>query len=125
MTSLGNCDANACRSIKLLFKLLLKDAFTTRSNFSAPRHSIQVRDLAFIPHLLNIAVHWRRIPLQMVCQSLQLAEVVWNRCLSSPYFLDRNRARLREVGMLFLDHRIQIKASPPDKTTNTPFLEPR
>lgn len=45
----------------------------------------------------------------MVCQSLQLTEVIWNRCLSSPYVLDRSCARLREVGMLFLDHCIQIK----------------
>lgn len=98
MSALGNCEAGVCRSIKLLFKLLLKDAFLTRFGFSGPKHVTHIRDLAFIPYVLKINVRWRRVNIERIRHSLRLEERQWARCLISALSLDRNSVRLKEIG---------------------------
>lgn len=89
MRSLGNCEAGTSRSIRQVFQLLLKDAFLTRFGFSGPRHITLIRDLAFLPHILQIAAPWRRIKLSQVQSSLRIDEQIWKGCLESPRSLDR------------------------------------
>lgn len=89
MVTLGNCAIGTCRSIKVLFKLLLQDAFINRFGFSMPSSLMHIRDLAFVPHLLNLAIPWRRVPLDTLRSSLQLNRLQWDACLCSPATFNR------------------------------------
>ena len=115
MVTLGNCDIGTCRSIKVLFKLLLQDAFINHFGFSMPSSLMQIRDLAFVPHLLNLAIPWRRVPLDTLRTSLQLNSVQWDACLCSPVTLNRNSDVLVKSGKLLLGHRVKVRQTIPTR----------
>lgn len=94
MSTLGSCDAGVSRSIRKVFQLLLKDAFAARFGYNGPRHTTSIRDLAFIPHVLQTDLPWRRIRLDFVRIALNIDIHRWERCLVAPHSLDRNSARL-------------------------------
>ena len=99
MSTLGSCDAWVGRSIKRFFQLLLKDAFTSRFGYSGPRHTLLFRDLAFLPHVIQTDLPWRRIRLERVRSFLDVDSRRWEHCLHAPHSLDRSSARLVTLGM--------------------------
>ena len=117
MSTLGSCDAGVSRSIRKVFQLLLKDAFAARFRFgyNGPRHRTSIRDLAFIPHVLQTDLPWRRIRLDFVRIALNIDIHRWERCLVAPHLLDRNSARLEEVGKTLLNYRINIQQIVPTR----------
>ena len=113
MSTLGSCDVGVSRSIKKVFQLLLKDAFATRFGYSGPRHTILIRDLAFIPHVIQTDLPWRRIRLELVRTYLDIDCRRWGHCLVAPHSLDRSSARLVEIGNALLNYRINIQQTVP------------
>ena len=112
MSTLGSCDA--C-SIKRVFQLLLKDAFTSRFGYNGPRHTLLIRDLAFLPHVIQTDLPWRRIRLELVRSFLNIDFRRWGHCLAAPHSLDRSSARLVEIGNALLNYRISIQQTVPTR----------
>ena len=115
MSTLGSCDAWVSRSIKRVFQLLLKDAFTSRFGYNGPRHTLLFRDLAFLPHVLQTDLPWRRIRLELVRSFLDIDSRRWGHCLSAPHSLDRSSARLVDIGNALLNYRISIQQTVPTR----------
>ena len=115
MSTLGSCETGVSRSIRKVFQLLLNDAFATRFGYNGPRHTTLIRDLAFVPHVIQTDLPWRRIRLELVCISLNIDIHRWERCLVAPHSLDRNSSRLVEVGKALLNHRIDIQQIVPTR----------
>ena len=115
MSTLGSCDAWVSRSIKRIFQLLLKDAFTSRFGYNGPRHTLLFRDLAFLPHVLQTDLPWRRIRLELVRSFLDIDSRRWGHCLSAPHSLDRSSARLVDIGNTLLNYRISIQQTVPTR----------
>ena len=113
--TLGSCDVGVSRSIKKVFQLLLKDAFATRFGYSGPRHTIFIRDLAFLPHVIQTDLPWRRIRLELVRTFLDIDCRKWGHCLVAPHSLDRSSARLVEIGNALLNYRISIQQTVPTR----------
>ena len=87
---------------KRVFQLLLEDAFATRFGYSGPRHTLFIRDLAFLPHVIQTDLPWRRIRLELVRSFLDIDCRRWGHCLVAPHSLDRSSARLVEIGNALL-----------------------
>ena len=115
MSTLGSCNVEGSRSIRKVFQLLLKDAFATRFGYSGPRHTILIRDLAFVPHVIQTDLPWRRIHLELVRTHLDIDIRKWEHCLVAPPSLDRTSARLVEVGKALLNYRINIQQIVPTR----------
>ena len=115
MSTLGSCDAWVSRSIKRVFQLLLKDAFTSRFGYNGPRHTLLFRDLAFLPHVIQTDLPWRRIRLELVRSFLNIDCRRWGHCLAAPHSLDRFSARLVEVGNALLNYRLSIQQTVPTR----------
>ena len=115
MSTLGSCDAWVSRSIKRVFQLLLKDAFTSRFGYNGPRHTLLIRDLAFLPHVIQTDLPWRRIRLELVRSFLNIDFRRWGHCLAAPHSLDRSSARLVEIGNALLNYRISIQQTVPTR----------
>ena len=115
MSTLGSCDAWVSRSIKRVFQLLLKDAFTSRFGYNGPRHTLLFRDLAFLPHVIQTDLPWRRIRLELVRSFLDIDSRRWGHCLSAPHSLDRSSARLVDIGNALLNYRISIQQTVPTR----------
>ena len=98
MSTLGSCETWVSRSIKRVFQLLLKDAFTSRFGYNGPRHTLLFRDLAFLPHVIQTDLPWRRIRLELVRSFLDIDSRRWGHCLHAPHSLDRSSARLVDIG---------------------------
>ena len=103
------------RSIKRFFQLLLKDAFTSRFGYSGPRHTILIRDLAFLPHVIQTDLPWRRIRLELVRSFLDIDPRRWGHCLVAPHSLDRSSARLVGIGNALLNYRISFQQTVPTR----------
>ena len=106
---MGSCEAGVSRSIRKVFQLLLKDAFAACSGYNGPRHTILIRDLAFIPHVIQTDLPWRRIRLDFVRMALNIDIPSWERCLVASHSLDRKSSRLEEVWKTLLNYRINIQ----------------
>ena len=115
MSTLGSCDAWVGRSIKRFFQLLLKDAFTSRFGYSGPRHTLLFRDLAFLPHVIQTDLPWRRIRLELVRSFLDVDSRRWEHCLHAPHSLDRSSARLVDIGNALLNYRLSIQQTVPTR----------
>ena len=88
--TLGSCETGVSRSIRKVFQLLLKDAFATRFGYNGPHHTIFIRDLAFVPHVIQTDLPWHRIRLEIVRISLNIDIHWWERFLAAFHSLDRN-----------------------------------
>ena len=84
MSTLGSCDAWVSRSVKRVCQLLRKDAFTSKFGYNGPRHTLLFRDLAFLPHVIQTDLPWRRIRLDLVRSFLNIDDRRWNQCLAAP-----------------------------------------
>ena len=123
MSTLGSCETWVSRSIKRFFQLLLKDAFITRFGYNGPRHTLLFRDLAFLPHVIQTDLPWRRIRLELVRSFLDIDSRRWGHCLHAPHSLDRSSARLVDIEMLSLiTASAYSKLSLPDE--GFVFMEP-
>ena len=109
MSTLGSCETWVSRSIKRFFQLLLKDAFTTRFGYNGPRHTLLFRDLAFLPHVIQTDLPWRRIRLELVRSFLD------RHCLHAPHSLDRSSARSVDIGNALLNYRLSIQQTVPTR----------
>ena len=115
MSTLGSCETWVSRSIKRFFQLLLKDAFITRFGYNGPRHTLLFRDLAFLPHVIQTDLPWRRIRLELVRSFLDIDSRRWGHCLHAPHSLDRSSARLVDIGNALLNYRLSIQQTVPTR----------
>ena len=115
MSTLGSCETWVSRSIKRVFQLLLKDAFISRFGYNGPRHTLLFRDLAFLPHVIQTDLPWRRIRLELVRSFLDIDSRRWGHCLHAPHSLDRSSARLVDIGNALLNYRLSIQQTVPTR----------
>ena len=115
MSTLGSCENWVSRSIRRFFQLLLKDAFITRFGYNGPRHTLLFRDLAFLPHVIQTDLPWRRIRLELVRSFLDIDSRRWGHCLHAPHSLDRSSARLVDIGNALLNYRLSIQQAVPTR----------
>ena len=115
MSTLGSCETWVSRSIKRVFQLLLKDAFSSRFGYNGPRHTLLFRDLAFLPHVIQTDLPWRRIRLELVRSFLDIDSRRWGHCLHAPHSLDRSSARLVDIGNALLNYRLSIQQTVPTR----------
>ena len=106
------------------FQLLLKDAFITRFGYNGPRHTLLFRDLAFLPHVIQTDLPWRRIRLELVRSFLDIDSRRWGHCLHAPHSLDRSSARLVNIGNALLNYRLSIQQTVPTRMKVLYFMEP-
>ena len=83
--------------------------------YNGPRHTLLFRDLAFLPHVLQTDLPWRRIRLEHVRSFLDIDSRRWGHCLSAPHSLDRSSARLVDIGNTLLNYRISIQQTVPTR----------
>ena len=115
MSTLGSCDAGVCRSIKKVFQLLLKDAFASRFGYNGPRHTLVIRDLSFLPHVLYTGLPWRRTRIESVRMKFGIDSRQWNNCLVAPHSLDRGTPQLVNIGKALLHYRINTQQIVPTR----------
>ncbi len=70
MTRIKQFSVETISSIKKMFSFLIKDVFWYRFKFSCPKHLLRVRDLCFLPHLLDVRTSWHDITLQKIIQCI-------------------------------------------------------
>ncbi len=56
-----------------MFSFLIKDAFWYQFEFHCPKHLLRVRDLCFLPHLLEVRTSWQEITLQQLSDALEVS----------------------------------------------------
>ena len=97
MTRIKQCSVETISLIKKMFSFLIKEAFRHRFQISCPKHLLRVRDLSFLPHLLNEEVSWHDLTLQQIAHSLGVAlndfeGVICQPTLLCPEILRADRA---------------------------------
>ena len=67
MTRLRNCSVEVISSIKKI-----KDAFWYQFEFQCPKHLLRIRDLSFLPHLLQCHTSWHEVTLSQLITALEI-----------------------------------------------------
>ena len=105
MTRVKQCFVETISLIKKMFSFLIKEAFRHRFKVSCPKHLLRVRDLCFLPHLLDEGVSWQDLTLQQIAHALGVASNDFEVVLSQPTLLRPEKgthplgAKLPNIGL--------------------------
>ena len=114
MTRIKQCSIETISSIKKVFTFLIKDAFFHRFKHSCPKHLLRVRDLSFLPHLLNLRVSWHDISLLQLSNALDVALNDLELALMRPTWL-RPEEGTHPLGARLLQYRLANNGALPTR----------
>ena len=114
MTRIKQCSVETISLIKKIFSFLIKEAFRHRFQISCPKHLFRVRDLSFLPHLLDERVSWQDLTLQQIAHSLGVAPNDFEVVLSQPTIL-RPEEGTHPLGAKLLQHRLANNGALPTR----------
>lgn len=89
METLRHCLTLTISLFKKLFACTIKDSFFRKFSFKCPPHLSKVRDLSFLPHLLNQDAHWKDISIDIIAQKLAIQSNDLEGLLQNPSLLYR------------------------------------
>ena len=105
MTRVKHCSVETISLIKKMFSFLIKEAFQHKFKFSCPKHLLRVRDLCFLPHLLDVRASWHDLTLQQISHALGVAHNDFEIVLGQPTML-RPEEGTHPLGARLLQHRL-------------------
>ena len=114
MTRIKQCSIETISSIKKVFTFLIKDAFFHRFEHSCPKHLLRVRDLSFLPHLLNLRVSWHEISLLQLSNALDVSLNDLELALMQPTWL-RPEEGTHPLGARLLQYRLANNGALPTR----------
>ena len=114
MTRIKQCSVETISLIKKMFSFLIKEAYRHRFQISCPKYLLRVRDLSFLPHLLNEEVSWHDLTLQRIAHSLGVALNDFEGVLCQPTLL-RPEEGTHPLGEKLLQHRLANNSALPTR----------
>ena len=87
MTRLRQCSTEVIGRIKKMFTCLIKEAFRYRFKFQCPKYLCRVRDLTFLPHLLQYQMSWHEVTLTQLSHELNISPNDLDLALTQPGLL--------------------------------------
>ena len=114
MTRLRNCSVEVISSIKKMFSFLIKDAFWYQFEFQCPKHLLRIRDLSFLPHLLQCHTSWHEVTLSQLTEALEIPPNDFDMALMQPRGLQPEEGT-HPVGTRLLNYRLANNGALPTR----------
>ena len=114
MTRLKLCSSETISLIKKMFSFLIKEAFRHKFKSRCPNHLIRVRDMCFLPHLLEVQTCWQDLTLQQISSALEIAPNDFELALTQPAMLIPERGT-HPLGAKLLQHRLDNNGALPTR----------
>ena len=114
MNTLRYCPADTINLFKKLFAYTIKDSFYRKFSFKCPPHLSRVRNLTFLPHLLNQNAHWKDITIDSIAQEFLLQTNDLDGILQNPSLLYQG-ADATAIGDSFLEYRLTHSLNVPSR----------
>ena len=114
MTRLRHCSTEVIGSIKKMFTCLIKDAFKYRFKFQCPKYLCRVRDLSFLPHLLQCQMSWHEVTLSQLTFALEIPPNDLDMVLMQPSGLQPEEGT-HPVGSRLLSYRLDNNGALPTR----------
>ena len=114
MTRLRNCSVEVISSIKKMFAFLIKDAFWYQFEFQCPKHLLRIRDLSFLPHLLQCHTSWHEVTLSQLITALEILPNDLDMVLMQPRGLQPEEGT-HPVGTRLLNYRLDNNGALPTR----------
>ena len=114
MTRLKHCSTEVIGLIKKMFTCLIKDAFRYRFKFQCPKYLCRVRDLSFLPHLLQRQMSWHEVTLTQLTLALEIPPNDLDLALMQPGRLQPEEGT-HPVGSRLLSYRLDNNGALPTR----------
>ena len=114
MTRLRQCSTEVIGLIKKMFTCLIKDAFRYRFKFQCPKYLCRVRDLSFLPHLLQCQMSWHEVTLTQLTLALEIPPNDLDLALMQPGRLQPEEGT-HPVGSRLLSYRLDNNGALPTR----------
>ena len=114
MTRLKQCSTEVIGLIKKMFTCLIKDAFRYRFKFQCPKYLCRVRDLSFLPHLLQRQMSWHEVTLTQLTLALEIPPNDLDLALMQPGRLQPEEGT-HPVGSRLLSYRLDNNGALPTR----------
>ena len=112
MTRLRQCSSEVIGLIKKMFTCLIKEAFRYRFKFQCPKYLCRVRDLSFLPHLLQCQMSWHEVTLTQLTLALDIPPNDLDLALMQPSRLQPEEGT-HPVGNRLLSYRLDNNGALP------------
>ena len=100
--------------IKKMFTCLIKEAFRYRFEFQCPKYLCRVRDLSFLPHLLQCQTSWHEVTLTQLALELNILNNDLDLALMQPGLLQPEEGT-HPVGDRLLSYRLDNNGALPTR----------
>ena len=114
MTRLRQCSTEVIGRIKKMFTCLIKEAFRYRFEFQCPKYLCRVRDLSFLPHLLQCQTSWHEVTLTQLARELDIPPNDLDLALMQPSLLQPEDGT-HPVGNRLLSYRLDNNGALPTR----------
>ena len=114
MTRLRQCSTEVIGRIKKMFTCLIKEAFRYRFKFQCPKYLCRVRDLSFLPHLLQYQMSWHEVTLTQLALELNISPNDLDLALTQPGLLQPEEGT-HPVGDRLLNYRLDNNGALPTR----------
>ena len=114
MTRLRQCSTEVIGRIKKMFTCLIKEAFRYRFEFQCPKYLCRVRDLSFLPHLLQCQTSWHEVTLTQLALELDISPNDLDLALMQPSLLQPEDGT-HPVGNRLLSYRLDNNGALPTR----------
>ena len=114
MTRLRQCSTEVIGRIKKMFTCLIKEAFRYRFEFQCPKYLCRVRDLSFLPHLLQCQTSWHEVTLTQLALELNILNNDLDLALMQPGLLQPEEGT-HPVGDRLLSYRLDNNGALPTR----------
>ena len=114
MTRLRQCSTEVIGRIKKMFTCLIKEAFRYRFKFQCPKYLCRVRDLTFLPHLLQYQMSWHEVTLTQLALELNISPNDLDLALTQPGLLQPEEGT-HPVGDRLLNYRLDNNGALPTR----------
>ena len=114
MTRLRQCSTEVIGRIKKMFTCLIKEAFRYRFEFQCPKYLCRVRDLSFLPHLLQYQMSWHEVTLTQLALELNISPNDLDLALMQPGLLQPEEGT-HPVGDRLLNYRLDNNGALPTR----------
>ena len=114
MTRLRQCSTEVIGRIKKMFTCLIKEAFRYRFEFQCPKYLCRVRDLSFLPHLLQYQTSWHEVTLTQLALELNISPNDLDLALMQPGLLQPEEGT-HPVGDRLLNYRLDNNGALPTR----------
>ena len=114
MSTLRHCSDTAINLYKKFFAYTIKDSFYRKFSFKCPQHLSRVRNLAFLPHLLQQSGHWKDITIDSIALKFPNQINDFENLVHNPSLLFRNSAA-SSLGDSLLDYRLAHNLNVPSR----------